>query len=84
MTKTMNHTNCTHPATKAGRTACRKALASQAKARAIEINALRDSYYDGTGDPDDIIAALHAIDPALTRNFYWGGDATIEEIIAAL
>jgi hypothetical protein len=84
MTSTMNHTDCTHPATKAGRAKCRRDRAAQAKVIADEITSLRASYYDNTRDGEEIIAALHRIDPALTRNFYWGGDATIEEIIASL
>lgn len=83
MTKTMNHTNCTHPATKAGRAACRRAQAARDIAIANEIAALVASYYDNSADIEDIMAGLNRIDPELTADYYHG-DAEVEEIIARI
>lgn len=75
------HTDCPHPATKAARTACRKARAARAASRAAEVNALVASYYDNSGDAEEIIFALGAIDPALIKGYY-DNSLDIEEIIA--
>jgi hypothetical protein len=80
---TTSHRNCTHPATKAGRAKCRKDRAARAEVIANEIAALRASYFDNTADAEEIIYALHAIDPALTQGYY-DGTLDIEEIIFAL
>jgi hypothetical protein len=73
------HTSCTHPATKAGRAACRKARAAN-EAREVEVTALRgaivQSYYDNTAEAEEIISALRAIDPDLDY------DLDIEEIVS--
>lgn len=48
MTSTMtSHATCTHPATKAGRAACRKARASQATRDAIARAEIRAAYEAG-------------------------------------
>jgi hypothetical protein len=81
-----SHRDCTHPATKAGRALCRKITEQIAKNNELITTSRREalvrSYYDNTGDAEEIIAGLHAIDPELTEAYYHG-DATIEEIIAS-
>ncbi len=77
MTKTMNHTACTHPATKAGRAACRKARAKHEAEVATLRQAIIDSYYGaGEAEGEEVIYALQAIDPDLDY------DLDIEEIVA--
>lgn len=83
MTKTMTHTACTHPATKAGRAKCRRDRAAHARVIADQITALRASYYDNTRDAEEIIADLRAIDPDLTQGYY-DGTLDLEDIIASL
>jgi hypothetical protein len=83
MTTTMNHSNCAHPATKAARAKCRKDRAAHAEGIASEIAALVASYFDNSADGEEIIYALHAIDPAITAPWY-AGDATIEDIIFSI
>jgi hypothetical protein len=81
MTKTMNHTNCTHPATKAGRAKCRRDAAKAAAEYRATLTALVDSYYDNTADIEEVIAGLHRLNPELTKHYY---DETLdaEEVIA--
>ena len=76
----MNHSNCDHPATKAGRAACRKARAAQAIALRVEAHNLIDSYYNNTADFDEIIYALIAIFPEL-HDAYFATDAEPDELI---
>lgn len=78
MTKTMTHTECTHPATKAGRAACRRARKAQEASQAHEVQALRASYYDGTADAEEIIGSLRAL------GIDFDEDADLEEIIAGI
>ena len=78
MTKTMTHTECTHPATKAGRAACRRARKAQEASRAFEVQALRASYYEGTADAEAIIASLRALGIDFDEN------ADLEEVIASI
>jgi hypothetical protein len=78
---TTSHRNCTHPATKTARAACRKARAAHAATIAREVDELITSYYDNTRDGEEIIAGLRGIDPAITEGYY-NGDLDIEEIIA--
>jgi hypothetical protein len=81
MTKTMNHTNCAHPATKAARAKCRKVRAAQDAAHAAEVAALVESYFHGDGDPEEIIYGLCALLPEV-KAAYYGTDADIEELVA--
>lgn len=82
MTKTMNHTNCTHPATRAGRAACRKDRAAQVASLKLEALALIDSYYDNSGDYEEIIHALMRILPAELTTAYFDTDADADELIS--
>ena len=86
MTASQSHENCNHPATKSGRAKCRAArkatnLTALNTARE-EVAALVASYYDLTGDLEEIMAGLHRVNAEITASYYDGtGDA--EEIIAA-
>lgn len=79
MTKTMNHSNCTHPATKAGRAKCRRDRAQAQQELAIALADIKARYFAGD-DAEELIYALRAIDPALTIGYY-DGTMDIEEII---
>jgi len=81
MTKTMNHTDCHHPATKAARAKCRRDRAKAATETAIALADIKARYFAGD-DGEELIYALRAIDPALTIGYY-DGTMTIEEIIFA-
>lgn len=78
MTKTMNHSNCTHPATKAGRAKCRRARASRECQRRLDIQALRDAYYTGDEDAEVIIGRIHTLGIKIDE------DDDLETIIASL
>lgn len=77
MTKTMNHTDCTHPATKAARAKCRKDRAAKATRDAIARDAIRGCYHAGI-DAEELLGMIAQlgieVDP----------DADLEEIIASL
>ena len=77
MTKTMNHTNCAHPATKAGRSLCRKINAQIEVVDQLLREGIRNDYFAGT-DAEDLIGRILAlgieVDP----------DADLEEVIASL
>lgn len=81
MTST-SHTDCPHPATKAARALCRKIRASQVRARAMEAASLIDSYYDNTGDFEEIICTLMSILPQELTTAYFESDADADELIA--
>lgn len=78
----MNHTNCDHPATKAGRALCRKIRKAQDDALKLEARTLIDSYYDGTGDFEEIIQRLIQILPIDLRNAYFDSDTSPDELIS--
>jgi hypothetical protein len=82
MTKTMNHTNCTHPATKAGRAKCRKDRAIADARRTATLTDLRASYFAGA-DIEAIAGAVADIAPDLAQGYY-DGSLDIEEFIASL
>lgn len=77
MTKTMNHSNCDHPATKAARAACRKARRAQEASQIDAREEIRAAYFAGV-DIDMLLGmiAMAGIDV--------DEDADIEEIIASL
>src|SRR3546814_8060504 len=80
--KTTAHSNCAHAATKTERAKCRRqAAAFKASNRAAVCDLVAD-YYGNSKDAEEIIYALHAIDPALTVGYY-DNSLEIEEIIAA-
>lgn len=90
MTNPMNHTDCTHPRTKAGRAFCRRLHAAQERAEALAIAArydaireVADDYYAG-GDLEEIMGRLYKIDSALTLGYYEGNDDPDEIIGRAL
>jgi len=83
MSKIVSHENCNHASTKAARAKCRAARKIEAAEIADKIIALKRSYYGNHADGDDIMYALHAIDPALTEGYY-DNTKDVEEIIAAL
>lgn len=58
MTKTMTHTSCTHPATKAGRAKCRRDRAAQAQADSLAAIAPCDAAYCITCHHDDLPRSL--------------------------
>lgn len=74
------HTDCLHPATKAGRAACRKARAQEASRRAAEVEALLDTYFAGEGEAEEIIWSLAALVPEVGTAYLAGTD--LEECIA--
>jgi len=86
MTKTMNHSNCTHPATKAGRAACRRLHAAQERDEALAFAARLDAIhevitaYHAGDDLEEIMGRLRAIDPDLTEGYY-NGDLDPDEIM---
>lgn len=79
MTKTMNHSHCPHPATKAARAACRKERAARATALRVEVAGIIDSYYDGA-DWDSVIYPLMNIFPEV-RAAYFDTDDEPDELI---
>jgi len=81
MTKTMNHTDCTHPATKAARAKCRKDRAAHALALATQVDELITSYYDGSGDAEEIAMSLAHIFPEVHKAYY-DLSLDMEEVIA--
>lgn len=78
MTKTA-HRDCTHPATKAARTACRKGRAAQVTSLTNSLTALIDSYYEGTD-----LEAIASQAPAEVAQGYYNNSLDAEEFIAAL
>lgn len=78
---TTSHRDCTHPATKTARAACRKARAAHTATIAREALTLIDSYYDGSGDYEEIIHALMIILPMELTTAYFD-DADADELIA--
>lgn len=80
MTKNTSHTNCTHPATKSARAKCRAAKKADALDTAQQIAAVVASYYDNTGEVEEIMGALHRLAPEMVDDYYHG-DAEVEEIM---
>lgn len=83
MKKNESHSHCFHDATKNERAKCRAKRKIEAAEIADRIVALKRSYYANEADGDDIMYALHAIDPELTEGYY-DNTKTVEEIIAAI
>lgn len=85
MTKNTNqsHANCLHPATKSERAKCRAKRKAEAADISTQIVNLKRAYYANEMDADEIMYALHAIDPALTEGYY-DNTKDVEEIIAAV
>jgi len=77
----MNHSNCTHPATKAARAQCRKDRAAHLTDRRAALDALIDSYYHG-GDLEEIAGMASIIAPEVKG--YYDGTLPAEDFIAAL
>lgn len=77
MTKTMNHSNCDHPATKAARAKCRKDRARIELAQGEAREEIRAAYFAGV----DLAMILGMIAQA---GIMIDEDADIEEIIASL
>lgn len=80
--KTTTHANCTHAATKTERAKCRRQKAAYAASRRAELTEVIASYYGCSADVEEIMAALHNIDPKLTESYY-DNTGDVEEIIAA-
>lgn len=88
MTKNFSHIACIHPATKAGRAACRKERAAQTIALRADIQAVIDSYYDNSGEIEEIAAKIDRLSQgagsesltAAARGYY-DGTLEIEDII---
>ena len=76
------HANCTHPATKAARAACRKTRKNIATSNVARVAEIVATYYDNSKDVEDIMDELHRVDPQITKPYYHG-DAEVEDIIAA-
>lgn len=74
-----SHTDCFHPATKAARALCRKMTAAREAERRLTVKALVDSYYDGSGEVEEIMAGLNRFGLA---GGYYDGTLDIEEIVA--
>jgi hypothetical protein len=79
--KTTAHANCSHAATKADRAKCRRQKAAYAASNRAAVCDLVASYYGNTADAEEIIFALHEIDPSLTVG-YFDNTLDVEEIIA--
>lgn len=79
MSASQSHENCLHPSTKSARAKCRAARKASAISRAESIEAVRAAYFEGEG-VEELMAALHKIDPELTEGYYHGDD-DVEEII---
>jgi 2-phospho-L-lactate guanylyltransferase (CobY/MobA/RfbA family) len=77
MTKTMNHTNCAHPATKAARRTCRELRRSAAYSDSAARDEIRAAYEAGV-DAAIILGMIYAIGLDIDD------DADLEEIIASL
>jgi hypothetical protein len=82
------HTNCTHPATKAARAACRRQRAAASTANREALAAILTSFYDNSGDSEEIAAKIDLLaartgDEALrtAARGYYDGSLTIEEMI---
>jgi predicted HAD superfamily Cof-like phosphohydrolase len=75
------HTSCTHPATSSARAKCRKGRAAHALALATQVDELITSYYDGTGDAEEIAMSLAHIFPQV-HEAYYDLSLDIEEVIA--
>ncbi len=80
--KTTAHANCSHAATKADRAKCRRQKAAYAASVCETLTEIIASYYDNTGEVEEIMGALHKIDPKLTESYY-DNTGEVEEIIAA-
>lgn len=80
--KTTAHSNCFHAATKTERAKCRRLNAARIASNRSAVCDLVADYYGNSKDAEEIIFALHAIDPALTVG-YFDNSLEIEEIIAA-
>lgn len=74
---TTSHTDCTHPATKAGRAACRRARSQSATRDRIAREAIRDCYFAGI-EADELLGMIAQLGIEVDT------DADIEEIIASL
>jgi hypothetical protein len=61
MTKNTSHADCFHPATKAARAKCRAAKKANAARLAQSLSEIFASYYDNTGDGEEIMYALGSI-----------------------
>lgn len=82
-TKTTAHSNCAHAATKTERAKCRRQSAARiANNRPAVVEIVADYYGNGSADVEEIMGALHNIDPALTVAYY-DNSQDVEEIIAA-
>lgn len=77
----MTHTNCTHPVTKAGRAACRKARNARAADLAAQVEALIDAYDANEGDAEEIALGLAALLPEV-HTAYYDLSLDMEEVIA--
>lgn len=80
-TKTTAHSNCAHAATKTERAKCRRQTAAFKNSNRPAVCDLVADYYGNSKDAEEIIFALHAIDPALTVG-YFDNSLDVEEIIA--
>lgn len=83
MTTNTSHANCQHPATKSERAKCRAKRKAAETDRAARIKAIVRSYYDCSADVEDIMAALHDIDPSLVATYYDNSE-DVEEIMGGL
>lgn len=77
MIMAIDHTACTHPSTKAGRAKCRRD-----RAKAPTIDSLIASYYDGTGDLEEIVGGLDMLGVDTTA--YYNDTLDAEEFIASV
>lgn len=86
MTTTMNHRDCDHPATKAGRAACRKARAAEdaawqarIKARKAAADELISVFDDRCGNANDwVMKGAHAFTPFEGTNRYAAAYALLD------
>jgi len=75
------HASCSHPATKAARAKCRKNRAARAAELATQVDELITSYYDGSGDAEEIAMTLAGIFPEVHKAYY-DLSLDMEEVIA--
>lgn len=76
-----SHENCNHPATKSARAKCRAAKKADALDTEQQIAAVVATYYDNTGEIEDIMHALYRLDPERVEDYYGEQTASVEEIM---
>jgi len=61
MTTNTSHANCLHPATKSARAKCRAVKKANRESLSSSVSEILESYYNNTGDGEEIMYALGKI-----------------------